>query len=206
MDRNTENYVTRPACILRKNPNGKEEFFNDIKKHISEYLDVFVVADNYYLIKEHDSMNKALEEIENQGYLVCFIIDADELLLEEDVIKINEYLLKTPKHAIMVGIIDYVSHREAVQKRDHVPVVAIRTNKRFCSTRCVNGDVEFMKGIDLHHFTIMCDKTKDKLKEHWDAGEIPVLEGLLRRPIQRITVPKIVSDLILKVKGDLCKK
>ena len=76
--------------------------------------------------------------------------------------------------------------------------------------------MKYLQEISLHHFTLMCKKTELKHKEHWDTGEIDVLERLLKRPVEQIIMIPEVKRIMDKVhenlhgvtvlKGDSCKK
>lgn len=194
------------ACILRKNPLVKEEFCEIVHRELKKNMDILLVQDDYYKIKEADSLNNALANLEGQGYGIALIIDADEYMTFPDVLRAVEHMRSTRKDAVTAKLVDYVGIAVAKKIRDHRPVVAIKTSRRFTINRCTSGDIEYLENVTLHHFSLLCSKTKRKLIKHWDESEIPVLKELMSRETIGVNPPDEVVKIIREAKGDICKK
>jgi len=187
----------------------------DIVKAYYEKLGLEVIAKecDFMSMLEHDCRNRFFATYTATDWFL--IIDSDEILLAEDIDKLNKLMEDKNNNIICSTIIDYLDIDRIVPQRGHLPCIAVRNpvkyglKYQFDDKRCLfNCDVLKSYDITLHHLGYIGD-LQPKINAYMNRkifSEVAVVKRVANSKGEYYKAPKVVNDIIKQMIEGRCQQ
>jgi len=164
-------------------------FLNDVIRNISWVDEIAIIESEFKSQADQAEIrNAAINELDNCDYV--FVLDADEILLEEDARYLLDYASRSFYEAFGALAVSYIQDFEHVVDYDtgHHAIVLVKKGVRLHDTRCYNRSFIPMSDVKLHHLKFLQpwdyiafrDRQKEEKRLVREVTKVPLNEQLQR--------------------------